>query len=266
MDHLKFRVELNKGKPGISLQKLENVAKNMLVFLSDFSKDIGIERYHKDWFATNFENNSVDFDVANFNVRDQETINKSRHSLRKYFSGELMNESDGDFKPETYENFSNILNTISEEEEIRFGVYDNGSEIPSEWYNHRGINKPKKIKKNFVYLGEIQGTSYSFIKGKQPYEMTIKDSIYNHSIKCTFDRSLYEKAAETFFNKDGSFVFISGKIYENIETSKIEKIEATDFTLAPKFNKELYDRNIGHHPNLTGDKNTQEYMDEIRKW
>src|SRR5262245_6064241 len=127
----RLRIELNKGRKGVEIDKLASVAKETAKFLSSLSLDLG--EPESDWIAERFENGSVSFDVLA--RKDAASGDLWKRAFKAVLSNDFSDaELNVRIRPETRSRYSDISKAIPENDFISFGVFDNGEQSPVDWY------------------------------------------------------------------------------------------------------------------------------------
>jgi len=88
MRHVRIRVELNKGKVGMPLDKLARVAGETVAFLGSLTSDLGVHAPEHAWLAENFDNGSVDFDCRFAIPLEDERATRLNSALRMVFAND----------------------------------------------------------------------------------------------------------------------------------------------------------------------------------
>src|SRR5262245_11802681 len=159
MANLRIRVELNKGRVGVPLGKMANLTRETLKFLRMVCEDIGAAKMADDWIAHNFENNSVDFDCEITSGLEPAVVKKGNAAFRVIMANELP-EPGLFVRPATRVQYSQIATLIDKDEVIRFGLYGNGANKPTSWYelsHGRAEEITEDIQQTATYYGQIQG-------------------------------------------------------------------------------------------------------------
>ena len=267
MSSLRVRVELNKGRRGIPLRKLSNITKETVKFLAMVCVDVGAEKSTDDWLALNFENNSVDFDCLIDSEIDERKATVGRQALRSIMGNQLPGSELGiRIRPATRLQYSHIASQMDPDELIRFGVYQNGEQKPTDWFTldkSMAATIASEIATTATYFGEIQGIVHSFYKETDKPKFVIRELSTRLLIDCFFKPEMYRNAVEVLQEKDG-VVFVEGMVTENVAEGFVESVEVTGFTSAPLFNEQETREFLGTHPDLTGNLTTEQYVERFR--
>jgi len=255
---------MNKGRPGVELEKLAAIAKDTAKFLISLSVDMGLPE--AEWLADNFKNGSVCFEIqSKRDIRPPAGMwNDALHSvMANDYSNEDLNVR---IRPETRIRFFEIARVLPEGDFVSFGIVRNGSDENVEWHRlDQGIanriveaNEPK-IKNH----GEIQGIVHAFYKESKTPKLVVRELASRNLVDCYFNESLYEQVVALLKDKEG-VIFVEGTVTET-ETGEISEMHVSDFTPAPEFDETWFEGAIGRFPYaLTGNKDAAEALDEFR--
>lgn len=265
MNSPKLKVEMNKGRHGVELEKLAAIAKDTSKFLISLSVDLG--EPETEWIAENFVNGSVCFEVeSKRNIQNESSmwVDAFHSVMANDFSNEVLNVR---IRPETRSRFYDISKSLPEGDFISFGICKNGSESSVEWHRlDRNIANrvteflPTREKSR----GEIQGIVHALYKETKEPKLVIRELSTKNLIDCYFTEAMYEGVVALLKDKEG-VIFVEGVISEN-ESGEIVEVFASDFTPAPDFDEEWFEKNIGGFPKgLTGSKDAAIALDEFRE-
>ncbi len=267
MHQVRIRVELNKGRVGMPLDKLAAIARDTVDFLGSLTRDLGVAEPDHAWLAERFDNGSVDFDCRLALPLEADRAAKLDSALRMVFANDYSDaETAMLIRPETRRRYAYIARPLDVDEEARFGLYRNASFESIEWFAlstalAAEIEEPLSVAHRSY--GEVQGIVHAFFKeAERPY-LKIRELSTKQLVNCFFPPALYGSAVEVLADPD-AVVFVEGWTTESAETGGVSEIEVTDFRLAPEFNEEVYQRGVGSMPDFTGDLETSEYIREAR--
>lgn len=263
MPSLKIRLKLNEGRLGVPLEKLADVAKDMKVFLSMLTADLGFP--NEEWIASNFSNGSVMFDCQRLSV-DTKQHERGQQALRSVITNDRFNTVNTLIRPATRLQYSQLAKRIDPGEIIKLGLYSNGEVDPKTWYDFsREKAEQIKIEENRKarYYGEIQGRVHSFYKEARRPHLVVRELSTRALVYCYFKREMYNTAVETMNEPDG-VIFVEGDVTEDLGKGVIESINVADFRPAPRLEFAFYEASIGSQPRLTGNVTSKEYIERLR--
>jgi len=263
----KIKIEINKGKEGVELEKLSGLAKETFKFLVSLSVDLSDP--DSEWIADNFQNGSLIFELhKRHDARtDIQIWNDALDAvMENSFANEALNVR---IRPETRMQYFNIAKALPEGDAVSFGVVRNG-DAPETVTWHRLDKTAALVASEVVatprmaHYGEIQGIVHSFFKETKHPKLVIRELSTKALVDCFFTEQLYEHAVALLQDKDG-VVFVEGTVSED-ETGNITSIHVADFTPAPPFDEREFESMIGTFPGaLTGNQDSQEALDNYRE-
>lgn len=267
MSDLRIRVELNKGRVGIPLPKLASIAEETMKFLSMLSDDIAVGGDPKNWIASNFENNSVDFDCTKNDVIDEAKRRVAIRACRAIMRNECDDATvSALIRPATRLQYSYIAKPIDPDEVVTFGLYHNGSSKPDESYvlsRSFAAQIAKDIPDAARYHGEIQGIVHALYKESERPKVVVRELSTRNLVDCFFKPQQYRGIVE-LLEDPTLVVFIEGNVRENLVTGDVESIEVECFHPAPKFDPVFFEQFIGSAPNMTGKLSTEKFVERFR--
>lgn len=260
----KIKIEMNKGKPGVKLQRLAEVAEETLKFLVGLSIDL--QDPESEWIAENFQNGSLCFDLRRQREShtDLEIWNKALSAVMdNNFSDDEINVR---IRPETRAQFFEIAKVLADDEVISFGVQKNGDEDEVEWHpldreqaQKAEIFTGPKLRNH----GEIQGIVHAFYKETKQPKLVIRELSTRKLIDCFFNETMYAHAVALLEDKS-AVIFVEGEASEDVDGS-VTDISVSDFTPAPSFDENTFENLIGAFPGaLTGNIDAQKALDNYR--
>jgi hypothetical protein len=266
MAELRIRIELNKGRIGMPLDKLAAITEDLVKFLNSLTHDLRLVDGEPVWLAERFDNNSVDFDAHLAAVLDEEDAEEGRGALR-YVFGDAKADPIYAFKvtPGTRSQFRKMTAHLDPDELIRFNVIGEEALPEGPWYDISPVKEPLDAVDTMprkIY-GEIQGVITAFFKDKG-YHLRVRDLSTGRLVKCAFSDSMYGQILEALENPD-SVVFVEGYIHEDPETGDTDEIQAEGILIAPSYSSELIDQFLGTIPDYTGTMTTEQHLERFRE-
>lgn len=260
----KIKIQLNKGKRGVELEKLAGIAKETAKFLISLSVDLG--QPEAEWVAYNFENGSVCFEVESKRdlVVDPVLWKEALHSV-------MANDlSDAELavriRPETRARYFDISRVLPETDYVNFGIFQNGDASNMEWHRlDKGVagTAATALAPKTESHGEIQGIVHAFFKETKTPKLVMRELASRSLVDCYFEEQMYAHAVELLRDKDG-VIFVEGTVSES-EAGDITEIRVSDFTPAPEFDEGWLESKIGAFPGaLTGTQDAAEALDQFR--
>ncbi len=267
MRHVRIRVELNKGRVGMPLDKLAVITRETVEFLVSLANDLGLAAPEHAWLAENFDNGSVDFDCRFAVPLEDEPANRLSSGMRMVFANDYSDAATALLiRPETRRRFARIARPLDPDEVARFGIYRDGTLDAVEWFSltaalAAAIDEP--LAATHRAYGEVQGIIHAFFKeAERPY-LKIRELSTRELVNCYFSRELYQNAVEVLADPD-AVVFVEGWTTASAETGCVSEIEVVDFRLAPESSEEVYRAGLGSQPDFTGEQETSDFIREVR--
>ena len=259
MNELKLRVELNKGRVGIPLEKLGRVVKETLQFLIAVDEDIGIGDDPKSWVALNFGNNSVNFDCMRVGELEPTVIDRGNRVIHSIMANDYSNpEIDLLVSPVTRLQYAQIASPIDADEKVLFGLYGNQDEEPADWFELTKESATRVIEDTpqvVAYYGEIQGIVHAFYKERASPKLVIRELSTRTLVDCFFTPDMYKAAVETLLEPN-AVIFVEGEVLEDRAKGQVASIQVADFRPAPDFDDTWIDSFVGSYPEYTGNLTT----------
>lgn len=260
----KIKIQLNKGKHGVELEKLAGIAKETAKFLTSLSVDLG--QPEAEWVAYNFENGSVCFEVESKRDIVVEPV-LWKKALRSVMANDFSDpELSVRIRPETRTRYFDISRALPETDYVGFGIFQNGDSSKVEW--HR-LDKTiagtaaTALAPKSESQGEIQGIVHAFFKETKTPKLVMRELASRNLVDCYFEEKMYAHAVELLRDRDG-VIFVEGSVAES-ETGEITEIHVSDFTPAPEFDERWFESKIGAFPGaLTGTQDAAAALDEFR--
>jgi hypothetical protein len=246
MANLKLRIELNKGRKGIPLEKLEQAIRQIRGFLTLFAEDLDVPRPNL-WNGIDFRNGSVAYTaehqgevppplVARF---DEGVINLAR------------NERPANVRPVTIAQFHTIVEPLPSDDHIRLGLFPlEGKRMKWLKVSRSSLNLPTGIvlaeRKS---IGSAQGVIHSLFKeGKEPF-FQLRDQYTGQLVKCTYRPEEEYEAIVEALRVPERVVHVHGLIREVAgQEKRIALIEVDRILLADPFSFEDVEKFISGKP------------------
>lgn len=276
IESLRMEVSITKAGKGISLDSLVMISKNILDFLNNIGKDLGIIIKKGQWQASEFKDASVGYDLK----RELLINDKRRYyeRLRKIMAFDPYREDvDYTYNLDTLRAYAVIANPIIKGEKVVLSLYKNG-EIDTNDIFELTKPKAKEINKKigsfiaieepveFEYYGGVQGIIYSWEKEADMPHLIIEDSSSGELVKCYYDNNIYSVIYKLFENKD-DIIDVSGMVKLNRETEKIISLSISEVAVnrdSKYYQEGDLEKFIGCAPGLTKGLSPREYIERIR--
>lgn len=259
MSQFRIKIELNKGRHGIPLQKLADFSREAEKFLEMFAEDVSLEK--DGWIAENFKNGSLVYDV-NYVGESSPQIIDTAHKAFDQILDERTTPDGLNFgiRKETFWQFAQVANHIGADDSVGIGLYRSESEFEMrELSKERSLEIKAQIKERVVEFGGIQGEITALIKASN--HLWINDFATNSRVVCTFKGAMYNqvwqllKSHDAVVNVEGWITRDNGRIVDFvIETS----------SSAVVYEEGDLEKLFGCDPDFTGDLSTEEHIEKLR--
>lgn len=262
MKKVKLKVRINKGTRGVPLKKMASITDEIGKFLDLFCKDLSINIPADGWLATDFKDGSCLYTVESLKEIE---VEKERDFNRIFTDLAKHRKLNGRVSKPTYYQYSRIVESITPDESVEFGLLD-GEREPGDWFEltKEQSEEIESIVQNIIEeKGAIQGLFHAwFLKSDTPH-FTIRELSTENLINCYYDSKDYDLIHSLTEKPDG-VVHVSGLITWDTLTKKITKLKAEKFEVALEFTDQDFEDFFGCAPNITGKVSTVEYLKSIR--
>ena len=261
MARLRVRVEMNKGRVGIPLEKLAAVVAETEKFFAMLAEDVRLSG-PRDWLGLDFENGSLNFNAEyayDLPERDIITFNSEFDDVRH-------GKPPARARAATRNQYARIAEPLDPDEFIEFGIY------------RPQANQPELLpldKKRAALLvsqqepveshASIQGRIHSVFLGADPPHFMLRELATGRLVHCEYEADgVYEQLADALQTK-GTVVHVYGMSRIDLTERKIEKIRAQSIAVAETMSDDEFEQFFGCAPNLTGEETTEEFIQRIRE-
>lgn len=261
MDSLRIKITLNKGRHGIAVEKLADIAKEAERFLECFSADMQLGK--GDWIAEKFRNGSVIFDLVYAGEAENAALQTSVKALKHMADPKTKVEDLGfGLSKTTFLQFARMASPIETDDAIGIGIY-NSRPRPKNYTlsKQRAIQIEKQIMQRVEQYGSVQGTITALFKGEKS-TLWIVEKLTNRRIVCTYAPHLYKKIYTLLEDRDS---LVNAEGWMTIINGEIEKLAIKTIDILEAYRDGDLEKLFGSDPDFTGDLTTEEYIDEIRR-
>jgi hypothetical protein len=259
MAEIRLKIELNKGRLGIPIERLAKVAEEVEKFVAMFADDMHLGK--GEWIAHNFKNESVDYDVTYIGEAPDSMIRVGLKAISHLADPKTTPDDLGfGVRRETLLQFARIASHIDADDSVGIGIY-NGKPEPKmhELSKKRYIEIEKQINQTVVQYGGLQGEITTLFK--ESNKLWIREHATGVLVSCQFPPHMYGKVWQLLEAKD-SFVNVEGWITQKngvIDHLKVEVIEP-----AAAYKEGDLEKFFGADPNFTGGQSVDKYLDKLR--
>jgi len=266
MAHIKIRMTLARGLPGVPLGHLSKATKALEDFLHVLSIENGIELDPCKWVAECFnDKHSVAFSAMNLDqCTDSQFIdyNRSFDYVANfdpdkdevcYVSGEVM------------EKWVELGSKALPDVPIYLGYY--ATPLSKKAKSVPALSKSKAMRlKKFLTDRIVYNTTLlceiSSLQIDQLY-INIRDVATGQIFKCYFDDDKYKDILGSIYDR-GSRIYISGMVTTFRVGLKVEKMKLENLETAPVYQDGDLEKLHGLFPDMTGEESTSDFIDKVR--
>lgn len=259
MSELKIKLELNKGRKGVPIDRLSKVTDEARKFFEMFAKDVDLGE--GEWIAEKFTDGSVGFDntfVGEATSRGMAVAQKAlRHISDPHCT--VDNLAYG-IRRETFFQFGKIAEPLPLDDVLLIGLY-NGQPEPEmrELSKERFLEIEREIVEKTTHYGGLRGVIIALFKGANT--IWIHDLTTSERVVCAFEQSRYSEIWSLLESKD-TVVNVEGWITQKPGEVKHLKIET--IARVAEYQEGDLEKFFGVDPNFTGDMSTEDYMNTLR--
>jgi hypothetical protein len=242
MSQLRLRITLNKGKRGISLDKLEKVVEELRKFLVSLGDDMELTEPAA-WVGVDFQNSSLEF-----TSQYQQEVGPVK--LERFNSAIVMlarSEFPPYLHPSTAEHFFDVANFLDADETADIAVFDEDEEpVPLE------ISRRTATLARFINvlpyretIGAVQGKIHSLYKESKPHpHFMLRELSTDNLIKCLYEESEYPAIVKALEVKD-QVLHVRGRIMTDTRGRSIYHLRVEHILLAEPYGIEDVEKFLG---------------------
>ena len=240
MAHIKLKIEVNKGKHGVSLDKLEHIIQEMRRFLVSMGDDIELIN-PGEWVSADFTNGSLGFVTEYpYTVAPQKL---------QVFNDAIITLAKSEFPPSirksTANGFFEFAETLEQGEVAGLAIFDENN-VPALMEISKETGTKARLIKALPYRrtqGAVQGKIHSLYKESKPDPFFyLRELSTGHLIKCVYVSKDYldiVKAlalAEQVMHVRGTVVYDTrAENIHHIDVQRIQLADSYDYEEVKKF-------------------------------
>lgn len=258
MSEITLKIELNKGRRGIVMQKLAKIAEETEKFLESFAADVNLSKI--EWLADNFENGSVIFEVHYAGIADPNLIALGKKALAHVINPKTTFEAlDFGISQQTLLHFAKIAHPLDIDDYIGIGTWNGDSKFHMEKLTKERANQIEQQANQLLeqYAG-FQGTITALFKENN--SCWLVDYLTGKRVVCHFKPAQYSKIWKLLERRD-ALVNVEGWYL----TKGSEKwLRVQEIRELPEYQDGDIDKFFGCDKSFTGDKTTEEFLEDLR--
>jgi hypothetical protein len=234
MANLKLKIEFNKGKAGIALDRLESVVEAVRRFLSSLGEDIELVEPTA-WIGNDFKNGSVEF-VTEY-PRDVEVLKLTRFNSIVLAMG--RSERPASVRDYTANQFFDLATVLDTGESAKMSVFaEDGRELPFEISRRTALAAQSlNLLPYRETLGSVQGTIHSWYRESKPPYFVLRELSSRNLITCIYEPSDYEAIYAAMAARE-QIVHVRGMILTDTRKHEIKNVRVKNMILAEPFGYE----------------------------
>lgn len=246
MANLRLKIELNKGKRGISLDKLEKIVQEMRKFLESMGDDIELVEPDS-WVGVDFTNGSLGF--ATEYPHDVAAPKLAR------FNDAIVALANSEFpqsiQRSTANKFFELASTLERGETAELLVFDERhAPIPIRIsYDTAEVARRIKVLPFRESIGSVQGKIHSLYKESKPRPyFTLRELSTENLIKCVYETDTYPDIIRALSVID-QVIHVRGAIMADTRGHSIHHMNVSEIKLAQSYGYEDVVRFLGANGN-----------------
>ena len=257
-DEIILKIELNKGRRGIAMNKFAKIVEEAEKFLESFAEDVNLSK--TECLADEFKNESVDWTIHYAGIAEPSQITFGKKALAHVINPETTFETLGfGLSEKTLLHFAQIAHPLDIDDYIGVGSMN----------GHKDIKMQKLTKERALWIEQqanrvmeeyagFQGTITALFKDNN--SCWLKDYLTGNRVVCEFKSHQYATIWRLLERRD-ALVNVEGwyLIKGNESRLRIEDIQEL-----PNYQEGDIKKFFGCDKNFTGDKTTEEFLDELR--
>lgn len=268
MAKLRLRVELNKGRTGVPLDKFAHVVLELKKLVEQLGEEIGLPADKNKWFAHEFADGSGYFTNELAAIAEIE----KRVSFNSYVRS--LAALSGDNKPDQsripaslIEQFRRVVDPLDFDEPIGFGIYESDRQEQPVWLHATKlsiISALENVEFESRYYGTVLGLVHSLYKGSSPPFLNVRDVVSGELVKCLYKPKDHYGAIAKLLQKEDALVYVHGLVTVDLVRKCIDHIDSDHFEIAPEYRDGDLEAFIGCAPKITSEMSTKQYITKIR--
>lgn len=260
MSKLKIKLELNKGRIGVPLERLAKVADEARKFLEMLSKDVDLGEGQ--WIAERFTNDSLGFDSTFKGEATSRNLAIAQRALR-HISDPKRTPDDLRFgiRRETLFQFGKMASPLPVDDVLLVGLYKDGDK-PDEirfLSKERFLEIERQVVERTTHYGGLQGLITALFKAQNT--IWVHDISTGARVVCQFESRKYDQIWELLKSRD-AIVNVEGWIRR--KPGEVDHLKIETISPSTEYQEGDLERFFGLDPDFTGDLSTEDYVDDLR--
>jgi len=241
MPNLKLHIELNKGKRGIALDKLEKVVQEMRRFLESMADDIELVE-PESWVSLDFTNGSLGFATEHPHDVAASKLSRFNDAIIALARSEFPNS----IQRSTANKFFDLAATLERSETVEISVFDERHvSIPMQIsYETYEVARRIKVLPWRESIGSIQGKIHSLYKESKDPHFTLRELSTENLIRCNYGPDVYPDVIRALSVND-QVIHVRGTIITDTRGHSVHHVNVSEIRLAKPYGYEDVKRFLG---------------------
>lgn len=262
MSDITLKIELNKGRRGIVVQKFAKIMEEAEKFLESFAADMNLSK--TEWIAENFENGSVGFQFTHASIPEPAVATLSNKALGCLIKPETTFESlDYGLSQQTLIHFARIAHPIDIDDYIAFGSRNGDNKY--HWQNltkERSMTIEKQANQMTERYASFQGTITALFKDN--YSCWLKDYLTENRVVCFYKNEHYPQIWRLLEKRDALVSIEGWHTVRHTAKGSESRLKIESIRPLPDYEEGDIDAFFGCDKDFTGSQTTEEYLNEMR--
>lgn len=253
-----LKIELNKGRRGIAMNKLAKIVEEAEKFLESFAEDVNLSK--TEWLADNFENESVDWQVHYAGIAEPSVLAFGKKALAHVIDPTTTFETlDYGISEKTLLHFAQMAHPLDIDDYVGVGTMNGHDSFDMKRLTkERALQIEQQANRATEEYAGFQGTITALFKDNN--SCWLKEYLTGNRVVCMFKSNLYGKIWRLLERRD-ALVNVEGWYLIKGNESRL-RIE--DIRELPDYHDGDIDKFFGCDKTFTDNKTTEEFLEELR--
>lgn len=242
MANLRLEIELNKGKRGISLDKLEKVVQEMRKFLESMGDDIELAE-PESWVGVDFTNGSLGFSSEYAHGVASPKLNQFNDAIVALARSEFPQS----IQRSTANKFFDLADILEQGETANIAVFDE-YQTPVPMQISQGTSSLARMIKVLPFretIGSVQGKIHTLYKESKPRpHFTLRELSTGNLIRCDYEADVYPIIVQALGVND-QVLHVRGDIMTDTRGHSIHHVKVHEVKLADSYGYENVEKFLG---------------------
>jgi hypothetical protein len=234
MANLRLKIELNKGKRGISLDKLEKVVLEMRRFLESLADDIELVEPDS-WVGVDFTNGSLGFASEYPHEVAAAKLNRFNETIIALARSEFPQS----IQRSTANKFFDLAASLEQGEAAEISLFDEHQEpIPMQIsYGTYEVARRIRVLPFRESMGSVQGKIHSLYKESRRPHFMLRELSTENLIRCDYEADAYPEIIHALSAID-QVIHVRGAVMTDTRGHSIHHVNVSEIKLAQAYSYE----------------------------